>query len=233
MIRLTLVASAHRSACDPDAPHRRATAMAHSDCHSRPRSVAPLRGNSGTLTRLLQTRAAERADELGYAFLADGETIRAGLTYAELDARAKEVAGLLRSHGACGKPVLLLYPPGLDYVAAFFGCIYAGAIAVPAYPPHRNRSLDRLRSIVKDAGAHAVLCTVAVRDSIERLSAEAPDLHALDWLATDAPGVLEVEAYCDDSTTPERIAFLQYTSGSTSAPRASCCRTAICATTPG
>jgi acyl transferase domain-containing protein/acyl-CoA synthetase (AMP-forming)/AMP-acid ligase II/acyl carrier protein len=193
--------------------------MALSDCHSRPRSSNPLRGFPTTLTALLQTRAADQADDVGYAFLADGETVRDRLTYGELDRRARQVAGLLRAHGACGKPVLLLYPPGLDYIAAFFGCLYAGAVAVPAYPPHRNRSLDRLRSIVGDAGAHAVLCTVAVRDSIERLSAEAPDLHVLDWLATDAPGALDVDPFCDGSTTPDRIAFLQYTSGSTSAPK--------------
>jgi acyl transferase domain-containing protein/acyl-CoA synthetase (AMP-forming)/AMP-acid ligase II/acyl carrier protein len=193
--------------------------MALSDCHSRPRSGNPLRGFPATLTALLQTRAAEQPNDVGYAFLSDGETIRDRLTYAELDRRARQVAGLLRAHAACGKPVLLLYPPGLDYIAAFFGCLYAGAIAVPAYPPHRNRSLDRLRSIVGDAGAHTVLCTVAVRDSIERLSAEAPDLHALDWLATDAPEALDVELYCSEAATPDQIAFLQYTSGSTSAPK--------------
>ncbi len=193
--------------------------MALSDCPSRPRSVNPPRGFPTTLTALLRIRAAEQADDVGYAFLADGETVRDRLTYGELDRRARRIAGLLRTHKACGKPVLLLYPPGLDYIAAFFGCLYAGAIAVPAYPPHRNRSLGRLRSIVGDAGAHTVLCTTAVRESIERLSAEAPDLHALDWLATDAPGTLDVDPFCDESTTADRVAFLQYTSGSTSAPK--------------
>src|SRR5262245_5656944 len=99
-----------------------------------------------TLTELLVRRATSQPDD--FAFLADGETVKARLTYADLDRRARAIAGALRARGVAGEPVLLLYPPGLDYVSAFFGCIYAGAVAVPAYPPHRNRSLDRLRLIV-------------------------------------------------------------------------------------
>src|SRR5205814_8408710 len=171
-----------------------------------------------TLPAGLRVRADEERSDLAFAFLADGESIRDQLTYADLDRQASRVAGLLRAHGACGRPVLLLYPPGLDYVAAFFGCVYAGAIAVPAYPPHRNRSLDRLQAIVGDAGARVVLTTGAVRTSIARYLADAPGLRALDWLATDAPGTLDDESFCDESATPDRIAFPQYTSGSTSAP---------------
>jgi acyl transferase domain-containing protein/acyl-CoA synthetase (AMP-forming)/AMP-acid ligase II/acyl carrier protein len=113
---------------------------------------------------------------------------------------------------------LLLYPPGLDYIAAFFGCVYSGAIAVPAYPPHRNRSLDRLLWIVRDAGARTVLCTAAVRATID-LAGGAAELRGLDWLATDLPDILDVEPFCDEGATSERVAFLQYTSGSTSSPR--------------
>src|SRR3954449_12586280 len=82
----------------------------------------------GTLTAILRLRAAEQGDDLAYAFLADGESIKDQLTYADLDRRAARIGGALRARGACGRPVLLLYPPGLDYVAAFFGCVYAGAI---------------------------------------------------------------------------------------------------------
>jgi acyl transferase domain-containing protein/acyl-CoA synthetase (AMP-forming)/AMP-acid ligase II/acyl carrier protein len=190
--------------------------MAYPDSPSR---TVFKRDQPQTLTELLRGRAENQGDQLAYGFLADGETVRDELTYGELDSRARQIAGRLRSHGACGKPVLLLYPPGLDYVAAFFGCVYAGAIAVPAYPPHRNRSLDRLRSIVADSGAHTVLCTAAVHDSVERAAADAPEMHALDWLATDLPGERDIEPYCDDAATPDRVAFLQYTSGSTSSPR--------------
>src|SRR4051812_15565869 len=120
--------------------------MAHQD--SPGRTVASRQ--PATLIELLQVRAAEQGAALAFAFLADGESVRDQVTYAELDAQARRIGGLLRQHGACGRPVLLLYPPGLEYVAAFFGCVYAGAIAVPAYPPHRNRNLDRLRAILGD-----------------------------------------------------------------------------------
>src|SRR5947209_6806500 len=189
--------------------------MAHQDSHS---GTATSR-QPATLTELLRLRAAEQAHDLGFAFLADGETVRDRVTYAELDRQARRIAGQLRAHGACGRPVLLLYPPGLDYVAAFFGCVYSGAIAVPAYPPHRNRNLDRLRAIIGDSGARTVLCSVAVRDAMDRMGDAAADLRTLDWLATDAAGSDKVEPFCDDSATPGRVAFLQYTSGSTSTPR--------------
>jgi acyl transferase domain-containing protein/acyl-CoA synthetase (AMP-forming)/AMP-acid ligase II len=189
--------------------------MAHQDSPSRTIDSR----QPATLTALLQLRAAEQGQSLAFAFLADGVTVRDRVTYADLDRQARRVAGLLRAHGACGRPVLLLYPPGLDYVAAFFGCVYAGAIAVPAYPPHRSRNLDRLRAILFDSGADVVLCTVAVRDAMDRMGEGASDLRALDWITTDSSDAADVEPFCDTSATPDRVAFLQYTSGSTSTPR--------------
>src|SRR2546423_12835263 len=84
---------------------------------------------------LLSWRADRQPDQQGYTFLLDGETEAARLTYAELDRQARAIGALLQSAGAAGARALLLYPPGLDYVAAFFGCLYAGFVAVPAYPP--------------------------------------------------------------------------------------------------
>src|SRR5689334_18200446 len=104
-----------------------------------------------SLIELLRWRARVQPDRLAYTFLADGETEEATLTYGELDTRARAVAARLQSLGAAGERVLLLYPPGLEYVVAFFGCLYAGAVAVPTYPPRPNRSLFRLQTIVEDA----------------------------------------------------------------------------------
>src|SRR3954449_6651005 len=103
--------------------------MAHLDYPSRPHATDadPLRGHPATLTALLRLRAAEQADDLAFAFLSDGVAIKDRMTYADLDRRAGGVAGLLRAHGVRGEPVLLLYPPGLDYVSAFFGCVFRGA----------------------------------------------------------------------------------------------------------
>src|SRR5262245_61539046 len=183
--------------------------MSYSDSDPRP----------ATLTELLARRAACQPNDLAFAFLADGDTVKERLTYAELDRHARRIAGVLRAAGTGREPVLLLYPPGLEYIAAFFGCIYAGSIAVPAYPPHRNRSLDRLRGIVADAGAKVVLCGESVRAALRRTFADAPELRDLKWLATDGPDALAAEPMAAVSAAPDTLAFLQYTSGSTSAPK--------------
>lgn len=91
-----------------------------------------------TLVQLLHRRAMNQPERLAYTFWPDGEKEHAILTYGELDRRARAGAALLQSLGATGERVLLLYPPGLDFIAAFFACLYAGAVAVPVYPPRRN-----------------------------------------------------------------------------------------------
>ena len=106
-----------------------------------------------TLTDLLSWRALEQPERVAYTFLKDGETDEVHLTYGELDRQARAIAAHLQVLGATGERVLLLYPSGLEYIAAFFGCLYAGAVAVPAYPPRLNRSVERLQAIVNDAQA--------------------------------------------------------------------------------
>src|SRR5439155_6028140 len=119
---------------------------------------------------------------------------------------------------------LLLYPPGLEFIPAFLGCLWAGVIAVPVHAPRPNdRSVARLRSIAGDAGVRAVLTTSALLAAGFRGLREAvPDLDQALWWATDdaAPdgdpgaGLPELpEPALDD------VAFLQYTSGSTSEPK--------------
>src|SRR5215472_8827009 len=105
-----------------------------------------------TLVELLRWRACNQPDQKAYAFLTSEEEEN-GLTYGELDRQARAIGALLQKRGATGERVLLLYPAGLEYIVAFFGCLYAGAIAVPAYPPHANRAIERIESIVVDAQA--------------------------------------------------------------------------------
>src|SRR5437764_3997048 len=109
-----------------------------------------------TLNELLRTRAEQYSDKAAYTFLEDkgrGEV----LTYQELARRVRTVAGYLQSQGVSGQRVLLLYPAGLQFIEGFWGCIEAGAIPVPAYPPHANHHVHRLKAIIKNCDASFAL----------------------------------------------------------------------------
>jgi acyl-CoA synthetase (AMP-forming)/AMP-acid ligase II len=149
---------------------------------------------------ILAQRARDDPDATAFVF--EGED---RVSYAELDARARTIAAALAD--AQGERVLLVYPPGLEYVAALFGCFYAGAVAVPAYPPdpaRLERSLPRLEAIIRDAEPKVVL-TIDVLTQLVGGSTLATDtLPPGSWSAAVDPG---------------DVALLQYTSGSTAAPR--------------
>jgi acyl-CoA synthetase (AMP-forming)/AMP-acid ligase II/acyl carrier protein len=152
-------------------------------------------------------------------FLADADTVKATLTYAELDRQARAIAVMLQSRGLARERVLLLYPPGLDYIAALFGCLYAGAVAVPAYPPRRHRSSDRLQAIVADARAAAVLTTPTLNAFAGRLGGPMLSRQTLHWLLTDEASVADASSWHEPALCSETLAVLQYTSGSTMTPR--------------
>src|ERR1044072_8291122 len=97
-----------------------------------------------TLVEALRWRARHQPERMAFTFLPDGEAAELRLTYAELDEQARSVAAHLQALNAAGERIMLLFPPGLEYIPAFYGCLYAGAIAVPAYPPRVNRTLSRL-----------------------------------------------------------------------------------------
>ncbi|MCP3144577.1 condensation domain-containing protein [Pyxidicoccus xibeiensis] len=177
---------------------------------------------SSTLVELSRRRAEAHADQRAYTFLVDGEGEEAHLTYAELDRRARAIGGFLQARGARGERVLLLYPPGLDYVAAFVGCLYAGAVAVPAYPPDPMRvarTLPRLEAVIQDARARFALTTGFIQSVAESLGEQSAALAGLTWVATDALDDAEADGWKDPGARRESLAFLQYTSGSTGTPR--------------
>ncbi|WP_394849171.1 amino acid adenylation domain-containing protein [Pendulispora brunnea] len=173
-----------------------------------------------TFGGVLCRRAELHPDALAYSFLGDGETETDRLTFSELDARARAIAARLSREGAFGRPVLLLYPPGLDYVAGFFGCLYAGAIAVPLYPPDPrrvSRTLPRLLAVVADAGSELALTTDDIRVVLEGYVEQAPALRTMRWIVTDRG--LDPAPHFDPREEPEGLAYLQYTSGSTGDPK--------------
>ncbi|MGB7923761.1 MAG: fatty acyl-AMP ligase [Pyrinomonadaceae bacterium] len=172
-----------------------------------------------TLVELLRQRALYQPDKLAYTFLLDGESEELRLTYGELDQQARAIGAMLQGLGAAGKPVLLLYPQGLAYMAAFFGCLYAGAIAVPTYPPRPNQKLTRLYSIVEDARAAVALTDASVLGKAEASFDHDPKLKGLRLLSTDDLDLNLGDAWQEPSVSSRTLAFLQYTSGSTSAPK--------------
>ncbi|MFW6070531.1 MAG: fatty acyl-AMP ligase, partial [bacterium] len=172
-----------------------------------------------TLVALLRARAAQNPEKLAYIFLEDGESDEIRITYGELDRRARAIAAWLQQQDAAGERALLLYPPGLDYIAAYFGCLYAGVVAVPAYPPRLNRPSPRIEGIVTDAQATLALTTSTILHKLERRFEHMPALAALRWLnSDDLPPDVE-EAWTQPTIDADTLAFLQYTSGSTSAPK--------------
>ncbi|UCC64491.1 MAG: AMP-binding protein, partial [Anaerolineae bacterium] len=175
-----------------------------------------------TFDDLLRWRALNQPYQRAYTYLVDGETEEIYLSYAELDRHARAIGALLQRNGLSGQRALLLYPPGVEYIAALFGCLYAGVVAVPAYPPNPvqlNRTLPRLQAILNDAQPLAALTTTMVLSLVEGLSVPGADLKVLRWLATDNVSSSLAEEWREPAASRDTLAFLQYTSGSTSAPK--------------
>jgi amino acid adenylation domain-containing protein len=172
------------------------------------------------LTEALRETAVSRPGQTAFTFL-DGAGTATGLTYGELDRQAVAIAARLQQLGGAGQRALLLYPPGLEFIAAFLGCLYGGVVAVPAYPPTSERTLPRLLAIAHDARPALALTTRELLRKLQPLAARLPGFDRLSWVVT---GGAEIDAetaasWRDPQPGPEALAFLQYTSGSTAAPK--------------
>lgn len=172
-----------------------------------------------TLVELLRYRSSQQAKQLSYTFLADGETESDRLTYQELDRSSRAIASQLQSLNLSGERALLLYPPGLEYLAAFFGCLYASVVAVPAYPPRNQRNTPRILAILEDSQAAIILTTSGILSQVQSLFGDKFHINNIHWLATDklTPGI--EEGWQEPLINTNTLAFLQYTSGSTGTPK--------------
>ena len=184
-----------------------------------PTKEAMMIHDSLTIIHILRERAEKRPRERVYTFLADGETESSHLTYESLDRQARVIAGELQKRTVRGERALLLYPAGLEFIAAFFGCLYAGVIAVPAYPPRANRSMNRLLSITSDAQATVILTTASLQPTIKQWLAQTPALSEVSCLATEILDERGAEDWGEVAIASQDLAFLQYTSGSTGTPK--------------
>lgn len=172
-----------------------------------------------SVNELLCRKAGQHPEKPAFRFLRDGEEEEAVLTYGGLHRRAVAIGGRLQKTVVAGEPVLLLYPPGLEFIEAFFGCLYAGALAVPAYPPRPRRPSPRLGAIIADARPGLVLSTRRLHSLGRNAFAKVPHLWDLPWLDVEQVDDDSASAWNDPASDPSTLAFLQYTSGSTAVPK--------------
>ncbi|MDB9526146.1 fatty acyl-AMP ligase [Oscillatoria sp. CS-180] len=184
-------------------------------------STIPKRDNfssTSTFVDLLRQRAMLQPDRLAFTFTASDETIGT-LTYSELDRWARAIAAHLQKTVVPDTRALLIFQPGLAFIAAYFGCLYARVVAVPAYPPRRNQTLERLQSIVQNAEVQSLLTTAGLAERMQGQVASSELFEQLNWVSVDG----NLQAIADDwqplEIRSETLAFLQYTSGSTGNPK--------------
>ncbi|TWT38752.1 aminotransferase class I/II-fold pyridoxal phosphate-dependent enzyme [Blastopirellula retiformator] len=167
-----------------------------------------------TLLEALRKHVDSHGDKTAFTFLkSDEETI--SISFRELDASAQQIARRLLTVARPGDRALLMYQAGITFIEAFLGCLYAGIVAVPAYPPKRNRNADRILTIAQDCTPKLLLCSTETRQNVEGVIAKSVPGASL--VVTDQlPDGDNVEL---PELRPDQLAFLQYTSGSTASPK--------------
>jgi acyl-CoA synthetase (AMP-forming)/AMP-acid ligase II len=174
-------------------------------------TVDSLQGGNANLFDILDHWTARAPEAIAFRFVDSAGAATAELSYARLQGLALAVAARLADIGArAGDRAVLVFPTGLEFFPAFFGCLYAGVAAVPVAPPRRRGGRDASAGIVEDCAPVAVLSAAGQADSLDAalgLAGRIPVLRTDELEARDAP-----RARGD-------VAFLQYTSGSTSAPK--------------
>lgn len=171
-----------------------------------------------TFVQLLRWRAWQTPDRQAVTFSAGSDEVRS-FTYAELDQAARAVASELQVQNCTGERAVILLQPSAEYVLALLGCWYAGVTAVPVYSPRKNASNERVRTILEDAGARVVISTSNVLGTLDQSweMAEGSVLGAL--LAIDAVDPKNADRWVETTIGGNTLAVLQYTSGSTGAPK--------------
>jgi acyl-CoA synthetase (AMP-forming)/AMP-acid ligase II len=175
-----------------------------------------------TLVDLIMYRAVTEPEKKIYTFLENGEDAELILSYHDLDQRSKAIGARLQSRYHPGDRVVLLFPPSFEFITSFFGCLYAGMMAVPTYPPNLTkiqRSLPRFLAIITDAKPAAILTTKSIIDLSRPVLKDFPELERLPWIDSESIPNETSESWKMPTIAEDDLAFLQYTSGSTATPK--------------
>ena len=173
-----------------------------------------IRTTRATILKALRSHVEAQGDETAYTFLSSDDE-RLSITYRELDKRARIIAGGLLQHAEPGDRAMMMYPAGLDFIEAFLGCLYAGIVAVPAYPPKKNRNAERILSIAYDCTPRLLLCTAETKRNVKGELSEL--VRGSKVIVTDEMNTIGSSRLPD--LRSDQLAFLQYTSGSTAASK--------------
>ncbi|MFD0206876.1 MULTISPECIES: type I polyketide synthase [Saccharothrix] len=166
------------------------------------------------LVDVLRDHAVKRADDIALIVLADGETEHTRLTYAELDARVRELAARMQHAGLPGERVIILLPTSVEYVVSILACLYAGAVPVPLNPPTKSTHRERVDHVVEDCRP-----ALAIVSSSDGPMAHLPEEYGCGLWSVDDVADRAAFEWIPPATSPDDVAYLQYTSGSTSRPR--------------
>ncbi|MEV0227103.1 fatty acyl-AMP ligase [Streptomyces sp. NPDC050704] len=178
-----------------------------------------------SLVDILTSHASNQPDRTAYRYLVTGDSggeIQ-DISYGRLAARSRAVAAWLQERGLAGSRAMLLYPPGLEFICAYLGSLSAGVVAVPGVPPRgrsqNHRALTRMRRLMADADAQVILGGREVIAALGTMAEHLPELAEITCVATEDIPDEAAGSWREPDLTADSVAFLQYTSGSTSAPR--------------
>ncbi|MEB3019768.1 fatty acyl-AMP ligase [[Mycobacterium] crassicus] len=175
-----------------------------------------MRVSTPTLVELLRRQAERYGDKVVFSFSYNGdEEDRSELTYRELDTRARAIGSTLQQQGAAGQRVLVLVRPGLDFIAGYFGCLYAGAVAVPVH----QKMAPRLAVVIPDAQAGFALSTADTQANIKAGVDALVEGRALRWCVIEDAVTADPDSWVAPAVDPGSTAMIQYTSGSTTSPK--------------
>jgi amino acid adenylation domain-containing protein len=178
-----------------------------------------LEGTAGGVGAWLRRRVLATPDALAFRYLKRNGQEETLHSFRDIDAEARRLAAWLRAHGNPGDRVLLAHAPGPEFAAGFFACLYAGFIAVPAFPPRRTRHGDRVAAMVQDAGCRLALADAAGRAAMRHVQKDDERWARMRWPEAGDTGAEPLAPGDLHRPGPDDIAFLQYTSGSTGSPK--------------